>query len=142
MLRRQIGRIASVLALVSGVVLATTTSAQAATPCPNWGGVPSAGAISNKSSIPLGVIHLADNNCSHPYYDVRLDPGEDTYHDVGWSEVAAAYIPRGYGARVWEDGVRRADYLPSRSYNWFDAGDGGRDWTLQLYCGGFPDVPC
>jgi hypothetical protein len=144
MIGRRIARLAGVLALAAGAVFATATSAQAATPCASGGGIPPASAVSNTGTVRVGVIHLADNNCTYPHYDVLLYPGEDTYHDVGWNEVAAVHIPPGCGLRIWTDGLRRPDWIPGLTHRYFGTQDMGdaRNVSVQLYSGTISGYPC
>lgn len=90
--------------LVSGVlgagVVGVPGAAQAASclrdedfPVPANGGN-----IYNSSDIGIGVVHLADGKCTHGTYDAILQPGEYTLYDIGWTEVAGAYIGAGYEA--------------------------------------------
>lgn len=112
------GAVATVLALAGTVVLSASTTAQAstngavATPnvisaaaggCPAFNpSVPAQGAITIETGGPAtGVVHLADGNCAHGTYDVILQPGQDTYHTLGWKEAAFAYVGSGYDVAAW-----------------------------------------
>ncbi|GAA2615798.1 hypothetical protein [Paractinoplanes durhamensis] len=91
--------------LVTGVVGANVIgapgAAQAAASCLRDANFPIpayGGDIYNASDIGIGVVHLADGKCTHGTYDTILQPGRYTESDIGWTEVAGAYIGAGYEA--------------------------------------------
>jgi hypothetical protein len=117
-------RLAAALALTATALLLGGATAEAATPnapAAGYGGcfynsaiVPARGSITVDGSVSLGVVHLADGVCTHPYYDVILAPGQDTYHNLGWAEVSGAYIGPGFlvGWTVKGDGTPHEAYGP------------------------------
>ncbi len=69
----------------------------AALSCPSRSNpVPAAGSVTNRSSIGVGVYHLADGNCTYGTHDAVLPPGRNTRDYFGWTEVAGAYVGGGY----------------------------------------------
>lgn len=106
---------AAVIALACTAVQSTSMAAQASTiripfaPANDcfWNSqtVPDPGSITNLGSVGIGVVHLADGTCTHGTYDVILPVNEDTYHNIGWNEVSAAYVGSGFKvAWYWKEG--------------------------------------
>src|SRR4051794_26448609 len=55
---------------------------------------PMKGAITNNSSVGVGVIHFADGDCTKGTHDTVLPPNQDTFHykPIKWSEVAGVFV--------------------------------------------------
>lgn len=90
-------RLAVAGAVTAAVLTVGGTAAEAALACPNWADpMPPAGSVTNLSSVGVGVIHLADGQCTHGLYDAILPPGENTRSYFDWGRVAGVYIGSGY----------------------------------------------
>ena len=131
-----VGAAGAVVLGLADPAVAAPAAAAAASSCPRRSpATPPRGSLTNAGDIAVGVVPLADGNCTHGTYDAILYPGEDTYHDLGWAEVAGAYIGAPYWARVTGAGMTQ-DYpgpkYPMESYR-------GGNWTISVVCCGGQD---
>lgn len=142
MLRHRFGAFAAVIAMVGTGSITVGATAQASTagatggmypapakPCPYLPkSVPEPGSVTIANFNGVGVVHLADGNCAHGAYDVTLNAGQDTYHDLGWKEVAFTYIGPGYhGVSVRSNG----DHVSCDGPCWLSSMSGG-NWVVTV----------
>ena len=124
----RLGTVAAVIALAGTTMLAAGATAQASTAgvaetshaAPAACLVPKPGSITIIGSVAIAVSHLA--NCGPDY--VILPPGQDTYHNLGWKEAAAAYFGSGFTAHWYKKGQPGQGCAVSNG-QWLPTMDGG-----------------
>ncbi|MEV4351977.1 hypothetical protein AB0J83_46585 [Actinoplanes sp. NPDC049596] len=128
-----VGVIGAVMFGTAGSAAAAPVSA-AASLCPSLiPARPQPGAITNRSSVGVGVIHFADGACTKDTHDTVLPPNQDTFHyqPIKWSEVAGVYVGKGYFGVISGGPNGLSYYIEPGHWNMDPWGQGG-NWTITV----------